>query len=52
MTIDDYEERLDLVRLALDDAIQIADDSATKSTTSLITAIFNKLLDTTLDMDK
>ncbi len=45
MTSLEYEERKDMVVLALADAIQIVNDSDTKSTSSLITAVFEKLLD-------
>ena len=45
MTTLEYEERKDIVILALADAIQIVDDSDTKSTSSLVAAVFEKLLD-------
>ncbi len=45
MTSLEYEERKDMVVLALADAIQIVNDSDTKSTSSLVAVVLEKLLD-------
>ena len=51
--MNDYEDRLELVKLALSDAILISDELLTKPSTTAVISIFERLLpsDTIIKID-
>jgi len=51
--MNDYEERVELVKLALDDAILIVDEKLDKRTSGAVIAVFERLLpnDTIVRLD-